>query len=144
MNRLLYLVATLFIIHQLPAQANQQVLKKDIDKLVSISNPDYDMGRISSGKPLEYNIIIKNISADTITLVDVKAGCGCTTPKFRSNESLLPGKSTFVTLGFNGGASGEFSKFADIIFNGGLSKQVKFHGTAIMDSTSQKANLNRP
>ena len=116
---------------------------KDIDKTISITNADYDMGRISAGKPLEYNLIIKNISKDTVSLVDVKVGCGCTTPKFRAGENLLPGKSTFITLGFNGGASGEFTKFADIIFSGGLSKQVKFHGFAVAaDSTAVKTILN--
>ena len=106
-----------------------------IDKILSITNMDYDMGRISAGKPLEYNLVIKNIGTDTVVLQDVKAGCGCTTPKFRAGEKIIPGKSTFITLGFNGGANGEFSKFADIFFSGGLSRQVKFHGFAVADST---------
>jgi len=110
---------------------------KDINKILSITNTDYDMGRIAAGKPLEYNLVIKNISNDTVVLQDVKAGCGCTTPKFKAGEKLVPGKSTFITLGFNGGASGEFSKFADIYFSDGLSKQVKFHGFAVVDSTNQ-------
>jgi len=108
-----------------------------IDKILSITNTDYDMGRIAAGKPLEYNLVIKNISKDTVILQDVKAGCGCTTPKFKAGEKIVPGKSTFITLGFNGGANGEFSKFADIYFSSGLSKQVKFHGFAVVDSTNQ-------
>lgn len=111
---------------------------KDIDKLLGFTNADYDMGRIPSGKPLEYNVTIKNISKDTVVLQEVKAGCGCTTPKYRTGETILPGKSTFITLGFNGGANGEFSKFADIYFAGGLSKQVKFHGVAFTDSSAAK------
>src|SRR5437868_688356 len=90
--------------------------KKDVDKLVSITNTDYDMGKISAGKPFEYNLVIKNISKDTVVLQDVKAGCGCTTPKFRAGEKIPPGKSTYIVLGFNGDAHGEFVKTADIIF----------------------------
>ncbi|MEN9684953.1 MAG: hypothetical protein RLZZ28_739, partial [Bacteroidota bacterium] len=75
---------------------------RDINKYVQFTNADYDMGKIPSGKPLEYNVTIKNISKDTLTIYEVKAGCGCTTPKYRSNEIILPGKSTFITLGFNG------------------------------------------
>lgn len=122
----------------LQAQVSQQP-KKDIDKMVSITNADYDMGRIPAGIPLEYKLVIKNISKDTVVLQDVKVGCGCTTPKFRAGESLLPGKSTFISLGFNGDAHGEFTKTADILFNGGLTKQVKFHGVTISDSTSKSA-----
>ena len=124
----------------LQAQVSLQP-KKDIDKIVSVSNADYDMGKIPVGKPLEYNLVIKNISKDTVILLDVKVGCGCTTPKFRAGESLLPGKSTFISLGFNGDAHGEFTKTADILFNGGLTKQVKFHGITLSDSTNKPASV---
>ncbi len=107
----------------------------EVDKIVSITNTDYDMGRIPSGKPLEYSLIIKNISKDTVLLQEVKVGCGCTSPKYKAGEKIFPGMSTFITLGFNGGASGEFVKTADIFFSGGLSKTVRFHGMAITDST---------
>ncbi len=120
----------------LQAQVSQQP-KKDIDKMVSITNADYDMGRIPAGIPLEYKLVIKNISKDTVVLQDVKVGCGCTTPKFRAGESLLPGRSTFISLGFNGDAHGEFTKTADLLFNGGLTKQVKFHGVTISESTNK-------
>ncbi|MES2332499.1 MAG: DUF1573 domain-containing protein [Bacteroidota bacterium] len=114
---------------------------KDIDKIVVITNLDYDMGRIPFGKPLEYNVTIKNISKDTVILKEVVAGCGCTTPKYRAGEKILPGKSTYITLGFNGSASGDFTKTADIHFNDGtLFKQVKFHGFAVADS----ASVNKP
>ncbi|MCW3088195.1 MAG: hypothetical protein JWQ78_1581 [Sediminibacterium sp.] len=128
----------IFFACQLSAQSAPAPAKKDIDKVLTITNTDFDMGRIPAGKPLEYNLFITNIGADTLILLDVKAGCGCTTPKFRANEKLLPGKITYITLGFNGGANGEFTKFADIIFNDGLSKQVKFHGVAVADSTTSK------
>jgi hypothetical protein len=118
---------------------------KDIDKMVLITNLDYDMGRIPSHRPLEFNVTIKNISTDTVVVKEVKAGCGCTTPKYRSNEKILPGKSTYITLGFNGDATGDFIKTADIFFNDGtLFKQVKFHGVAVVDSaTVNKVAINR-
>ena len=134
-NLLPYLFAGL-LFFVLRAQTNQP--KKDIDKVLTISNTNYDMGKIPSGKPVEYNLVIKNISKDTVVLQDVKVGCGCTTPKFRAGERILPGKSTFISLGFNGGANGGFTKTADIIFNAGLTKQVSFHGIALADSTTSK------
>lgn len=121
-----------------------QTAPTEVDKMVLLTNADYDMGRIPSGKPLEYNVTIRNISKDTITLKEVKAGCGCTTPKYRTNEKIAPGKSTFITLGFNGGATGQFDKSAEIYFNdGGIFKQVKFKGFAVADSTTNPGNLNR-
>ena len=135
MKRLAGFVYFLLLFIYAGAQTGQPA-PKNIDKILSFSNADYDMGKISAGKPLEYNVVIKNISKDTVVLQDVKAGCGCTTPKYRAGEKILPGKSTYIVLGFNGDAHGEFIKTADIFFNNGLTKQVKFHGTAMPDSTS--------
>ena len=126
--------ATLFILSSF-SQAVTTPVNNEVDKKLSFINADYDMGRIPAGKPVEYNLTIKNISKDTFELQDVKVGCGCTTPKFRSGDKILPGKSTFISLGFNGGASGEFTKTADVIFSNGLTKQVKFNGFALTDST---------
>ena len=108
---------------------------KDIDKMVSFTNINYDFGRIPSRKPVEYNVTIRNIGTDTLVLKEVKAGCGCTTPKYRSNEKIAPGKSTFITLGFNGDATGQFERTVDIYFNDDMMfKQAKFHGFAVADS----------
>ncbi len=139
-NILPFIFAGLLVV-VLQAQVNQQP-KKDVDKILTISNADFDMGKIPAGKPLEYNLVIKNISKDTVILQDVKVGCGCTTPKFRAGETILPGKSTFINLGFNGDAHGEFTKTADILFNNGLTKQVKFHGITYTDSTTNKSAIN--
>ncbi len=136
MKRIVMLACTCALVYTSQAQTVPDP-KKDINTVVSISNADYNMGKISAGKPLEYNLVIKNISKDTVVLQDVRVGCGCTSPKFKAGEALFPGKSTFITLGFNGGANGEFTKTADIIFSGGLSKQVKFYGVAVIaDSTA--------
>ena len=116
------------------AQQDATPPPKDISLLAEFINADYEMGTIPMGKGTDFNVYIKNISSsDTLMIVDVKVGCGCTTPKFRSNDPILPGKSTYITLGFNGSAGGDFTKFADIIFKTGQSKQVKFHGVAVAE-----------
>jgi hypothetical protein len=117
---------------------------KSIDKMVAFTNLEYEMGKIVFGVPLEYNVTIKNISKDTVVLKEVVAGCGCTTPKYRAGEKILPGKSTFITLGFNGSVSGEFIRTVDIFFNdGSLVKQAKFHGVSTVDSPAVKQPINR-
>lgn len=116
------------------AQQDSTPTPKDINLLAEFINADYEMGTIPMGKGTDFNVYIKNISTtDTLMIVDVKVGCGCTTPKYRSNDPILPGKSTYITLGFNGSAGGDFTKFAEIIFKTGQSKQVKFHGVAVAE-----------
>lgn len=103
----------------------------DINKIVEFKNAEYNFGQIQTGKPVEYVVEAKNISKDTIILVTAKAGCGCTTPNFTPNQKLAPGQVGKVTVGFNGGATGPFSKFADIYFDKGLIKHVTFSGEGV-------------
>ena len=140
MNKLLFSIIV-FASSYVQAQTVDST-NSNIDKFLAFTNANYNMGKIPAGKPLEYNVTIKNISKDTLIIQEVKAGCGCTTPKYRTGEAILPGKSTFITLGFNGDAHGEFSKFADIYFKGGLTKQLKFNGITYSDSTNQKQLIN--
>ena len=103
--------------------------KPDIDKVLQFTNADYNFGKIVFGKPTEYQVSVKNLSADSVVLENVQAGCGCTTPKgYTKGEKIAPGKTKVVTLGFNGGTNGAFTKFVTFFFGGGMQKQVTFHG----------------
>ena len=100
----------------------------DINTVLAFTNADYNMGKIPFGKPSEYVITIENISKDSMTLKNVAPQCGCTTPKYKVGQVLLPGESTTVTLGFNGSSKGAFTKHATITFGNGMRKDVKFNG----------------
>ncbi|MCX6331661.1 MAG: DUF1573 domain-containing protein [Bacteroidetes bacterium] len=103
----------------------------DITKLLKFTNDNYDMGKIKFGKPTEFTVDIQNISNYNISLDNVMAGCGCTTPKFTKDQMLTPGAHANVVLGFNGSAMGVFSKSATLFFSGNLTKTVSFHGEGI-------------
>lgn len=111
-----------------PAKAQVQ---KDINKVLKFSNDNYNMGNIPYGKPTEFNVTIENISSAPITLNNVQVSCGCTTPKFQSNEIIAPGQKTVVTLGFNGSAMGNFTKTATIFLSDNLIKTVNFYGVGV-------------
>lgn len=99
----------------------------DITKILDIQEANHDFGKIPWGKPAEFDVVIKNISKDSVRIETVKAGCGCTTPKWQPGP-YAPGETFKVTMGFNGYTEGHFEKFVDITFTNGLSKQVKFSG----------------
>jgi len=103
--------------------------KADISKVVEFKEENHDFGKIPYGKPVEYDVVIKNISADSVKIENVTVGCGCTTPKYEQGKAYAPGETFKLTLGFSGYGDGFFEKTATIIFNNGLSKMVKFHGT---------------
>src|SRR5438128_10216210 len=111
------------------ATGTQTEQKADVSKVLEFKEENHDFGKIPYGKPVEFDVAIKNISNDTVKIENVKVGCGCTTPKYEQGKSYAPGESFKVTLGFSGYADGPFEKYVDIFFNNGLSKQIKFHGT---------------
>lgn len=106
----------------------QPAVAHDISQVLQFNEENHDFGQIPNGKPVEFEVVIKNIGKDSVKLNDVKVGCGCTTPKYDQGKSYGPGEVFKVILGFNGYATGPFEKYADINFGNGLSKHVKFHG----------------
>lgn len=103
--------------------------KADISKVLEFNEENHDFGKIPYGKPVEFDVMIKNISPDSVKIDNVKVGCGCTTPKYEQGKSIAPGENFKVTLGFSGYAEGTFEKYVDINFTNGLTKKIKFHGT---------------
>ena len=111
--------------------------QQDINKLAEFKNTDYDFGKIPFGKPVEFNVSIKNISTDVMTIDNVTVGCHCTTPKYEKGKKFAPGETITVTLGFDSGVMGTFARNATLYFNGGgLSKQVNFRGETFQTPAS--------
>ena len=108
-------------------------------KLLEFNNAEYNFVKIVVGKPVTYEVEITNISKDTITLENVRAGCGCTTPDFIPNQKFGPGQTVKVNIGFNGSVAGTFTRFTDITFSGGLSKQTRFSGEGITQAATTAA-----
>lgn len=102
--------------------------KVDISKVLEFKEEDHDFGKIPYAKPVEFDVMIKNISQEPVKIDNVKVGCGCTTPQYEQGKSYARGENFKVTLGFTGYADGPFEKTVDIFFNNGLSKRIKFHG----------------
>jgi hypothetical protein len=137
MKKLTFILSTLFIgvlaNAQAPATTSSTTTAMvapvpDIDKVLEFKEAVHDFGKIAFGKPVEFDVTIKNISTEPIKIERVNVQCGCTTPKYDATKAYAPGETFKVTLGFNGGTEGYFEKTADIFFNNGTSKQIKFFG----------------
>ena len=98
---------------------------------VSFKNEQYQMGKITYGKPVEYTVEITNTGKDTLTLETARAGCGCTTPNFTPNQKFGPGETVKILIQFNGSVLGAFTRFTDIVLSGGIVKQVSFTGEGV-------------
>jgi hypothetical protein len=133
MKKFTFLAFSLFLVAAVSAQTvspttePNKVDVKDITKILTFKNDTYSFGKIPQGKPVEFNLEIKNISSDSVKIENVQVQCGCTTPKWQAGP-YAPGENFKVILGFNAAASGSFRKSVTVYFAGGLSKVVTFEG----------------
>lgn len=115
---------------------------KEIGSVIEFKNESYNFGKIAYGKPVEYIVEFKNISKDTMTVLQAQAGCGCTTPSFTPNEKFGPGQSTKMTIRFNSSVIGAFTRYIDVYFSGGLTKKLSFTGEGIQEAAPAPATNN--
>lgn len=113
----------------------------NIDQALKFKNENFDFGKISFGQPASYTIEFTNISKDTLTLINARPGCGCTTPNFKPNEKIAPGKVGQVQITFNGSAMGTFSRATTLEFSNGLIKQTQFAGEGVAITNAPAAPI---
>lgn len=94
---------------------------------ISIKEAEYDFGKIPQGKPVTHIFAFTNTGSTPISLDNVQASCGCTTPEW-SKEAVAPGATSKITVGYNAATDGTFTKYITITYNGNQSKQVIIKG----------------
>ena len=72
MKKISFLLCSLLIGGMLHAQTTATVAPQapvgDITKVLEIKETNHDFGKIPYGKPAEYDVLIKNISSDSIKI----------------------------------------------------------------------------
>ncbi|NTW33647.1 MAG: DUF1573 domain-containing protein [Bacteroidetes bacterium] len=86
--------------------------------IIKFDTTTYNFGKIheDSEKP-SFNFKFSNIGSDTLKLINVKAGCSCTTLDW-TKKSVLPGKEGNIKVQFDPkGKSGLINKAITVISN---------------------------
>jgi hypothetical protein len=99
-----------------------------VEETLGTKEAEYDFGKIPQGKPVYHSFEVFNFGSAAFKLENVSTSCGCTTPNWNKEETILPGKSTLVTVGFNAGAEGAFQKQITITYNSGKNKVLLIKG----------------
>ncbi len=94
---------------------------------IEIKETVYDFGKIPQGKPAYYFFEIVNNGNEAISLDNVTATCGCTTPEW-NKEPIAPGSSRKIKVGYNAAADGYFEKYITVTYNGNQTKQLTIKG----------------
>ena len=102
---------------------------------LSFKEDSYDFGKIPQGKPVTHTFVFINKGKLPLSLNNVHASCGCTTPVW-SKEAVQPGDSAKIVVGFNSAADGPFDKPVSIVYNGNLTKEIHVKGEVWKTPTS--------
>ena len=105
-----------------------EMVKAPTVESLGAKETEYNFGKIPQGKPVIHIFEVSNTGLVQFKLDNVQASCGCTTPEWKKDETIMPGKTAFITVGFNAGAEGAFAKPITVTYNGGQSKVLLIKG----------------
>ena len=124
MKRILLILA---IFAGLATKAQQATDNSPKEELI-ISKESHDFGKIPQGRPVTTYFELTNKTKAAIKLDNVQASCGCTTPEW-SKESIAPGATTKIKVGYNAAAEGPFQKTITVQYNGTATRLLTISGT---------------
>jgi hypothetical protein len=93
---------------------------------LNLKENEFDFGKIPQGKPVTHIFEFTNTSTKPFALDNVQASCGCTTPVW-NKDTVAPGETAKITIGYNAANEGPFTKPVTISYNG-TTKQIIIKG----------------
>ncbi len=100
---------------------------KPAEETISLTETEFDFGKIPQGKPVTHVFEFKNIGPTPFSLDNVQASCGCTTPEW-NKDVVAPGATSKITVGYNAQNEGTFAKPVTITYNGTQTRQIIIKG----------------
>lgn len=134
MNRILLFFSFLLVSFSLKAQdktasPNAPVVEQSNIKpeVLVFKESEFDFGKIPQGKPVNHTFTFINKGTEPVALENVHASCGCTTPQW-TKDTIPPGGSSQIKVGFNSAAEGDFARPITVTYNGTSIKQLIIKG----------------
>lgn len=98
------------------------------DETLVLKEESYDFGKIPQGKPVTHIFEVSNSGSTPLTIANVQASCGCTTPEWEKDKPIAPGATSKITVGYNAAAEGPFTKLVTVTYGDNQSKQITIKG----------------
>lgn len=111
---------------------------------IKFDNVKHDFGTLYKGAPVEHKFEFTNTSAKDVSLVSVKASCGCTTPDW-SKEVVKPGAQGSVSAKYDSYRVGQFTKTITVTYDTSSAVQpIVLTITGNILDTTHEGNHNHP
>ena len=110
LSSLLSLVVFPIMAQETPGQVPTMVAQPSLNpEFVQFKVTAHDFGNVKQNVPASYTFEFKNVGNRDISLINVQASCGCTTPNWKGGV-YKPGETAQITATFNAASEGYFSK----------------------------------
>jgi len=104
---------------------------------ISFDKTTLDYGKIGKGSDGERVFVVTNKGDKPLIITNVKASCGCTTPKWYK-EPILPGKTANLKVGYDTKIVGEFKKLIEVYSNDPENQRNVIWITGVVEESSEK------
>ena len=109
---------------------------------LSFTEKVFDFGKIPQGKPVQHRFQVLNLTSHDLTINNVHASCGCTTPEW-SHDAIPAGGKGEIKIGYNSASVGNFDKTITVQYgNDGDTQVISIKGT-VWAITEGPAPLNQ-
>lgn len=113
----IYLASALFLVLQ---QSNAQSVKSEDNSLnagkVEWLSQQINTGKVPFGVPVSREFEVKNISTESLMILQVKSSCYCTTTEW-PKEPIAPGKIGKIKVIYDGKREGDFYRIVTVTTN---------------------------
>jgi Protein of unknown function (DUF1573) len=110
----------------LPVLAQKSAPEASNDPLL-LKETEYNFGKIPQGKPVTHIFKVTNQGKSNVSITNISASCGCTTPEW-SKEPVAPGGTTEIKVGYNAAAEGNFQKTITLFYGDDQTRIITIKG----------------
>ncbi|MBK6339125.1 MAG: DUF1573 domain-containing protein [Bacteroidetes bacterium] len=104
---------------------------------------EYNFNSRPMGTPVSHEFVFKNEGTAPLTLTNVKASCGCTTPSW-TKEPIAPGETGKVAAEYNMARAGGFNKSITVTTAGGETVVLYIKGEALSTENQNSVDETKP
>lgn len=104
-------------------------------QVLELKEKDFDFGKIPQGRPVTHDFEVVNKGKNPLSLANVQASCGCTTPEW-TQEPIAAGAASNIKVGFNAAAAGHFTKTITITYDTDQTNIITISGEVFATPTT--------
>lgn len=110
---------------------------------ITFVQTEFNFGSRPQGTPVSHEFSFKNEGTAPLTLTNVKASCGCTTPSW-TKEAIAPGETGKVSAEYNMAKPGGFNKSITVTTAGGETVILYIKGEALSTENQNSVDEIKP